>query len=546
MMIDLNQMKTDLRSDFEAILDFVTGEQARTATAYQIEHGLFKFLLSLGAKLLVLFFQMRSQACARTTCLTKEGQTLPYHGEQKRTYFSIFGLIPLWRPYFYQASVGGQAPLDAELSLGADRYADLLRELLTYVGVYVPYSKAVAIWQRFLQGVISTRALQAMVAGDAAEVEAYYAQKPAPAAIPEATILVIQADGKGVPMVLDEPAPSLVRLGKGQKRGHKKEAIVTTVYTIAPHPRTPQQVVTSFFHQNEAAGGLETSSSPPKPQHKHLWATLAGKDAALLRLTTQVKGRLGPHIQSKVALTDGCEALQDRVETYFPDFKLVLDFIHANEYLWEVATSLFGETDDQRPAWVAQQTLLMLSGQTQQIITDFRSLAQAADRTKTQREKLTKTANYFERNLPYMDYPTYLAQGWPIASGVIEGACRHFVKDRFELSGMRWTQAGAEHLLHLRAVAENGDWEAYHHFRRRRRHEQLYTLPFPEQGPFEFQALEPNSPPKAHPSQSGLRPTPIVPALTCPTSPVTTTPTSENVSTYYALEFIHDKNQIRR
>jgi hypothetical protein len=534
MIVDLNQMKTDLRSDFEAILDFVTGEQARTATAYQIEHGLFKFLLSLGAKLLLLFFQMRNQACSRRSILTTKGQELPYHGEQKRTYFSIFGLIPLWRPYFYQAGVGGQVPLDAELSLGADRYADLLRELLTYVGVYVPYHKAVDIWQRFLQGVVSTRALQSIVAEDAAEVEAYYVQKPAPPPVLEANILVIQADGKGVPMVLDEPAPAPVRLGKGQKRGHKKEAIVTTVYTIAPHPRTPQQVVTSFFHQNEVANSLEPPACPPNPQHKHIWATLTGKDAALLRLTTQVKGHLGPHIQHKVALTDGCEALQDRVESYFPDFKLILDFIHPNEYLWEVATSLFGETDEQRTAWVAQQTLLMLSGQTQQLVRDFRSLAETPEQTKSQREKLTKTANYFERNLPYMDYPTYLAQGWPIASGVIEGACRHFVKDRFELSGMRWTQAGAEHLLHLRAVAENGDWEAYHHFRRRQRHQRLYSLPFPEQGPLEFQALEPNSPPNAHQSQPDLRPTPIVPDPACPTSPVTTTPTSET-ATYYAL-----------
>ncbi len=52
---------------------------------------------------------------------------------------------------------------------------------------------------------------------------------------------------------------------------------------------------------------------------------------------------------------------------------------------------------------------------------------------------------------------------------VIEGACRHFVKDRIELSGMRWSIAGAENLLHLGAVAENEDWEAYHRFRKQQR-----------------------------------------------------------------------------
>ena len=83
----------------------------------------------------------------------------------------------------------------------------------------------------------------------------------------------------------------------------------------------------------------------------------------------------------------------------------------------------------------------------------------------------------------------YLANGWPMASGVIEGACRHLVKDRMELSGMRWTQEGAEQLLHLRSVAENGEWDAYHHFRRRQRHTRLYHLPFPGQGGPEEHAL---------------------------------------------------------
>jgi hypothetical protein len=96
-----------------------------------------------------------------------------------------------------------------------------------------------------------------------------------------------------------------------------------------------------------------------------------------------------------------------------------------------------------------------------------------------QQTQLKLTANYFERNLPYMDYPTCLFKGWPIASGVIEGACRHFVKDRCELSGMCWMQSGAENLLRLRAIAENGDWDAYHTYRKAQRHLRLYGKPWP-------------------------------------------------------------------
>jgi hypothetical protein len=203
--------------------------------------------------------------------------------------------------------------------------------------------------------------------------------------------------------------------------------------------------------------------------------------------------RQGDHIQHKVALCDGCESLQSRMAAQFPDFVLVLDFIHADEYLWKVANRLLGETNDQRFEWMAQRTLQMLSGDTEQLISDFRHLAQLPKTTKAQCEQLVKTANYFERNLPYMDYPTCLANGWPIASGVIEGACRHFVKDRCELSGMRWLKAGAENLLRLRAVAENHDWDADHAFRRQQRHQRLYGTPSPNYQLIEIQII--NSPP---------------------------------------------------
>jgi hypothetical protein len=161
--------------------------------------------------------------------------------------------------------------------------------------------------------------------------------------------------------------------------------------------------------------------------------------------------------------------------------------------LWKVANRLLGETNDQRFEWMAQRTLQMLSGDTEQLITDFRQLPQHPKTTKAQREQLNQTANYFERNLPYMDYPTCMANGWPIASAVIEGACRHFVKDRCELSGMRWHQAGAENLLRLRAAAENGDWDAYHAFRRRQRHQRLYGTPNPNSQLIEVQVINPPS-----------------------------------------------------
>jgi len=478
----------EIRAEFNSLIEFVTNEQALAATADQIERGLFRRLLCLGAQLLTLFFVTRSQASSREPLYRKDGQQVPYHRESKRNYVSIFGKVAIWRPYFYQSGLGGDCPLDAELSLGEDSYSDLVREISESLGVDGIYHKATEFLDRLLGLRLSTRVIKQTIASDAVDVETYYAQKPAPAADEEAEVLVIQADGKGVPIILEQPAKQAVRLGKGQKRGCKKEAVVTTAYTIAVTPRTPQQVVTSFFDL-AAQEADHSTARRPSPQNKHIWATLDGKDAALDRLANQVAARDGPHIQHRVALCDGCEALQTRLSARFPHFTQILDFIHANEYLWDVANVLLGETNAQRIPWMVEHTTQLLSGQAAQLLDEFKERAQAPQTTAAQRTQLLKTAAYFERNLPYMDYHLYLAKGWPIASGVIEGACRHFVKDRCELSGMRWTQDGAEHLLRLRAVAENDDWDAYHRFRRRQRHMRLYQSPFPESETLEVQAL---------------------------------------------------------
>ena len=139
--------------------------------------------------------------------------------------------------------------------------------------------------------------------------------------------------------------------------------------------------------------------------------------------------------------------------------------------------------------WVKGRTLQILSGQTEQVIAELRQIAKNKKTKVAQRKQLHKTANYFERNLPYMDYPTYLSKGYPIATGAIEGACRHFVKDRFELSGMRWLQTGAENLLRLRAVAENEDWDAYYAYRRDQRQLRLYGQSVSNKQPLEVQAI---------------------------------------------------------
>lgn len=467
----------NIQSDFEILYSMVTGVEGQQSTADQMERHLFKQLLRMGAKLMKLYFDLRSQASVREEAINQEGVRLPYHSQKKRGYYSIFGALEINRSYFYQKGNGGWTPLDAELGLGEDSYSDFLRELHEELGVYMPFGQDVAIMGRLIEIELSKRCIQQFFETDAADAAAYYEQKPPPPVEEEGSILVLQADGKGIPVVKTSIKKDKVRLKRGEARSKKKAVTTTALYTIQPAPRTVTEVVASLLED----GQEKPSPNRARPQHKQLWGTLSGKAAALDRLQGEVDKRLGNHIQHRVMLCDGDKSLQTHLCQRFPEFTLILDFIHAYEYLWKVANALYGQDDPNRLSWVLEQTRHLLNGQASSLAATFRQLAQEKGRAASQRKILHQVANYFENNQAYMDYTTYLQRGWPIASGVIEGACRHFVKDRMELSGMRWSVDGAENLLHLRAVSENGDWDAYHRFRKQQRQQRLYQSDWPDE-----------------------------------------------------------------
>jgi hypothetical protein len=208
--------------------------------------------------------------------------------------------------------------------------------------------------------------------------------------------------------------------------------------------------------------------------HKELRATLDGKAVAIGRLAERARLRDGPHIQERVALTDGAEPLQQQMQVQLPDYRLVLDIIHAAEYLWDSATALLGESSPKRSPWVRQHLEGVLSGQTAAVIAALVEEAEQPECTATQVAALRKTSGYYQRNLAYMQYDVYLARGWPIGTGVVEGACGHVVKDRMEQAGMRWSKAGAQAMLDLRSVRLSDDWDAYWQFHRQKEHERLY------------------------------------------------------------------------
>ena len=185
-----------------------------------------------------------------------------------------------------------------------------------------------------------------------------------------------------------------------------------------------------------------------------------------------------------VVRVDGSEDLLRQVtataERYKVDIVVVQDFIHVLEYLWKAAHVLHPDRADERERWVGERAKAVLEGHAREVAIGLRRAATRAQLRRGKREPVDKAAHYLENNQPRLRYDQTLAQGLPIATGVIEGACRHLVKDRMDITGARWGLDRAEAILRLRSLKVSGDLDAYWGFHFRREHERNYpTAPIP-------------------------------------------------------------------
>ena len=451
-----------VQQQFQELVTLVTGPDSHQHTAGAIERTLFRRLLAVGLDLLRIFFLKRAAGRPAAPVVGPTGQPLPAKDQRPVTYYSVFGKLSFDRHAFAVTGQPVVCPLDAALSLPKRCYSDLLSDWMAFSGTDETYRESQTVLERILGLPLSVAALETTTQEAAVDVPAFYAQPPA--ATPPTSlgaILVAQSDGKGVPLVLPRRAERLVRPAKGAPAGRKREAIVTALYTIAPFPRTPEAVVAALLHDPDPP----TPSRRPRPIQKEVRATLDGKEAAISRLAQRAQQREDVSIQHRVALTDGAEALQAQMRAQLPTYTLVLDIIHATEYLWTAANAGLGEQHPERTAWVRGHLTAILRGRVATVIVALETAAADPALTAVQQQAILGTVGYYRRNQPYMRYDAYLAHGWPIGTGVVEGACGHLVKDRMEQAGMRWTKPGAQAVLDLRAVRLNGDWEAFQRHR---------------------------------------------------------------------------------
>ena len=462
----------------------------RGQAVHEVEQELFKQALELGRLGLGLFFKLCGDGDRGERVKLSDGREVKrletLHG---RAYHSVFGLYELER-VVYGTREGQKieyVPLDEQLQLPQSKFSYRLQDWNQTLAVQLPYASVNAALEKLLDFSQSVHSLERGNEPLSASVgEFWQARLPGPEAQGK-EIVVATVDGKGVVMRQAKPEPEEVKTGEcenpreedasadDQPKGRKKMAVIGSAYTIAPYVRTPEEVLEALFRTPKVAGE-EAAEPRPKPLAKAIRASLRrDEDETLKPAYEEIFGWLGEEVRHRsaeghsatVLLMDGQKSLWTAGKARLGKVSPIeiLDLLHANSSVWKAAALLYPQAKaEELIFFVKPRIKRLLNGEVESVIRGLRAMGTRRGLKGERLKKLTQLCAYLQNNAHRMRYDEYLAAGYPIASGVIEGACRHVIKDRMERSGMRWTLSGAQSMLTLRCIYLNGDWEAYMKF----------------------------------------------------------------------------------
>jgi hypothetical protein len=458
----------ELHSLVNEIVGYARGD-AQGLEIAEVERGLMKLAMKAALNGLLVYLAEKGTGYQGSEIVTPAGQRLPYVRDRKCRYRSIFGPVDVERAYYHQTGSPGFFPLDKELNLPERGYSYLLQEISSKLAVNGSYEKSCEIMKDILYLDLPVRSLERIVSDSFEDVARYYEHKPVPDSSEQAEVTVATIDRKGVvirkfqPEAPKEPAAP----ADPDKPGKKKMSTVISAYNIQRHHRTVDDVAREVNQK-------DSLPRRPKPEAKEVWASVTDSvEATVLRLREMVNKRLRA-AQELVCILDGERGLWRLIHKYFPTAFFVLDLFHVLEHLAEAAHCLYEEKSPEARKFVTDRLKMLLTGQSGRLIGGLKQIVTKHKLSKSRKYRLGKVIGYLERNKKHMRYDICLEKGYPIGSGVIEGACRNLINDRLELTGMRWILQGAESVIRLRAVFINKDWSDFWTFHRRAERQRLY------------------------------------------------------------------------
>jgi hypothetical protein len=482
---------TASRELFESVVGFLDGTQAAGLEHAELETRLQTRSRELFRQLMQDHLDLRAQREQRLPGVIDAEQVVRDNVEtgHTRTLSTVFGEVRVTRLAYRRRGHANLCPADAALNLPVEKHSHGLRQLAAVEAARGSFDDTTEAIERATGVRLGKRQAEELAGRAAVDFDDFYAQRrPQPGAGRD--VLILSADGKGIVMRPEALRPATVkaaassttklttRLSKGEKRNRKRLAEVGAVYDADPVVRTPADILAR-------SEDTDPEQSIPMPVAANKWLTASVTDDAATvvgRLFEEADRRDPAHARPWIALVDGNNHQIDRIHTeatqHRVDVTILCDFIHVLEYLWKAAWSFHDEGDPTAEKWVHDKAIAVLQGKATQVAAGLRRTTTRRGLDPPKRAGADACATYLINKASYLDYPTALHNGWPIATGVIEGACRHLVKDRMDITGARWGLPGAEAILKLRALRSNGDFNAYWRYHleqeRRRVHESRY------------------------------------------------------------------------
>lgn len=394
---------------------------------------------------------------------------------RKRAVATVVGSVDETRMAYSAPEEGSRMPLDAQLGMPPGLYSYGLKKEAAREAIRGSFENAQEAVQQHTGVAIPKRQLLQLVRDAATDFDAFY---KAQQFVPGPGLLILSMDGKGVVMRPDglrestrdaasKSGPKLdQRTSKGEKRNRKRMATVAAVYNIDAFVRTAEQVLDPPDDQVR-----------PRPTNKRVWARLdVSMEHVVKEMFDEAQARDPDHRQPWVVLVDGhvhqLKLVRREARRRKVDVTIIVDLIHVLEYLWKAAWNFFDEGDPKAQDWVLQRATEVLRGRAPHVAAGIRR--SATKRGLTERKSADECANYLLRKKAFLHYDEALDAGFPIATGVIEGTCRHLINDRLDITGARWGLDGAEAILRLRSVWASGDFNEYWEFHVNRDRERTY------------------------------------------------------------------------
>ncbi|WP_406482635.1 ISKra4 family transposase [Streptomyces sp. NBC_01615] len=408
----------------------------------------------------------------------------------RRLLTCVFGPVRVTRIAYRGRGVANVHPADEKLSLPAGRHSRGLARLAVLEAVRGSFDQATAAVERRCGRVLGKRRLKELVVAAAVDIAAYYTAK-IPTPCTREMPLVIQIDGKGIvmrPEALREATRRAAaktaaagrrgRLAPGEKPNRKRMATVACIFDTAPAPRRPHDIV------HPPGGRSEARPARPGPKAERKWCTasvIRPPEQVVADAFDQAEARDPQHLRAWLVLVDGARHQLDLIHTEAARrgirLHVLLDFVHVAEYCGTAAHAFHPPGSREAETWAADKLTAILAGHAERAATEMSAQAAAEQLPAARREAVTTCHRYLTGHLNQLHYDTALAAGWPIATGAVEGACRHLIADRLDITGARWGLDGAEAVLQLRTLITNGDFEDYWKFHAAREHQHLYPSP---------------------------------------------------------------------